>query len=760
MRSEVLAKYIAHTANEAGEEQPLDVHLRAVAQKAASFADAFGGAAEARVAGVIHDLGKFRDEFQGYLRKERGKGIDTHHAPYGAAFAFNNNWLCAFAIAGHHAGLHNVSDLQTLLDPSGPYRLASRLPELQERFVRIVAQLPADVSLPVFLQGQGPSELDAEFYIRMLFSCLVDADYLDTEEHSLGHPRITVKLADVCSGLLNRVLRERESKPASGRVNQVRHRIFDQCLSAADQEQGFYSLTVPTGGGKTLSSMAFALAHAKKWGLEHVIAVIPYLSIIEQNAAEYRRILDPANKGLVVEHHSAVPVTEDDNQPQSSSAQKAAENWDAPIVVTTSVQFIESLFASSPSKCRKLHNVAKSMVVMDEVQTLPVHLLEPLLNVLRQLRKNYGTSFLFLTATQPGFRHDAVNLREGFRPGEVREITERTGEIFQVLKRVKFKHLGTLDWNDLASKMSNYPQVLAVVNVRKHAFTLWSTLRDCLPEQERDSLFHLSSAMCAEHRLHTIGKITDPRAGSIRDRLARGLPCRVVATQVVEAGVDFDFPAVFRALGPLDSIIQAGGRCNREGRLVNEHGEPVLGDVFVFVPEEHALPPGIYKTATEHTAVFLERLESFDLLFSEPSLFGNYFSEVVQVADTDFRRGRESTIQEDRESLRFRDVSRKARVIEDEGTPVAVPYAQARDIVARFRDPGEGNPGKAFNYAHLRALQRFMVNLRRRDLQKALTYGVVTQLTPDVEVMVLEEGCYHEDLGVLIEERPTEDFVQ
>ena len=257
-----------------------------------------------------------------------------------------------------------------------------------------------------------------------------------------------------------------KTNPGSERVNEIRHRIFDQCLNSAEHEQGFYSLTVPTGGGKTLSSMAFALAHANRWDLQRVIVVIPYLSIIEQNAAEYRRILDPGNKGLVVEHHSAVPVKEDDEDRPSTSVQRATENWDAPVMVTTSVQFIESLFASSPSKCRKLHNVARSVVVMDEVQTLPMHLLEPLLNVLRQLQRNYGTTFLFLTATQPGFRHDAVNLSEGFKPGEVQEITERTGEIFQVLKRVRFEVIGTLGWDELSSRMSAYRQVLTVVNVR------------------------------------------------------------------------------------------------------------------------------------------------------------------------------------------------------------------------------------------------------------------------------------------------------
>lgn len=750
--------YLAHTENEAGDVQPLDIHLRNVAEKAAAFAAAFGGADEARVAGLIHDLGKFRDEFQSYIRKERGGGMDTHHAIYGAALAFKKGWPCAFAVAGHHAGLHNKGDLQGSIDPDGPYRLATRLPALEEQFSRKVGELPEIVPFPEFLKSEVPS--DWEFYIRMIFSCLVDADCLDTEEHRLNRARDVIKLAEVQDVLLNRLLRERDTKSASGQVNEIRHHIFDQCLRASQQEQGFFSLTVPTGGGKTLASMAFALSHAKRWGLKRVIVVIPYLSIIEQNAAEYRRILDPANTGLLLEHHSAVPVREESENAESSTSQRAAENWDAPLVVTTSVQFIESLFASSPSKCRKLHNMARSVVIMDEVQTLPVHLLEPLLNVLRQLRRNYGTTFLFLTATQPGFGHDSVNLKEGFKPGEVQEITEQTGEIFQALERVEFKNCGTLGWDELCERMLGFRQALAVMNVRKHAFALWQTLRESVSDEERDSVFHLSSAMCPEHRLHTIGEIANPRPGSIRDRLQRGLPCRVVATQVVEAGVDFDFPAVFRAMGPLDSIIQAGGRCNREGRLVNESGEPIRGEVYVFIPEEHALPPGIYKTATALTALFLERLGSFELLFSKPDIFSKYFSELLQFADTDHQRGRESTIQDDRTSLRFREVSKKARVIEDAGMPVIVSYGKAREMIARLRDRTEAKYGGGINYKDIRALQRFMVNLRRADLRRALEFGIVTRLAADMDIWVVEEGCYHPHLGLLIEERPTEDFMQ
>lgn len=756
-------KFYAHTLE--GEPpdrwQQLEEHLRGVACRAESFAQDFGTADEARVAGWLHDMGKFRDEFQRYLKKERAGGTDTHHAVYGAALAFENNWPCAFAIAGHHAGLHNVSQLQNLVgDPR--YNTESELPVLRSRFGDTVGDIPGAITSPPFLEAGGA--LSYEFYVRMLFSCLVDADYMDTGEFYAGPAPQPFRLAEICEKLLNSLIKDCDSRDKAGLVNQIRRTVFARCLEKAEMPQGCFSLTVPTGGGKTLSGMAFALAHAKRWGLKRVIVVIPYLSIIEQNAAEYRRVFDPEGRGVVIEHHSAAPFTEEEEGRNRSPQELAAENWDAPVIVTTSVQFVESLFASSPTRCRKLHNIARSVVVLDEVQTLPLHLLNPLLNVFRELRENYGVSFLFMTATQPAFRHHTVSLPNGFRPGEVTEITEKPAGIFASLQRVEYKHEAVLDWKTLANRMAALPQVLCVVNVRKHAFALWETLRALLPARERDSLFHLSSAMCAEHRLDALGKITDPRTGSIRDRLKRGLPCRVVATQLIEAGVDVDFPMVFRALCPLDSIVQAGGRCNREMKLQDAQGQPMRGQVVIFTPEDNSLPRGIYATATGQTAVRLASLP-LDALATDPDIFANYFSQLFQLTSTDYSGKGESTIQEDRTELRFREVSRKARVIEDEGMPVIVPYESTTDPSQsgkklieeiRAREPHAGRP--RFDRQDLRHLQRFMVNVRTYDFQRLVNLGMATQLLPNLELYCLEEGCYHSDLGLLVDRRPTEDL--
>jgi len=330
----------------------------------------------------------------------------------------------------------------------------------------------------------------------MLFSCLVDADYLDTGEYYSSQARTPFRLTDICGKLLESVTTECNSKDRDGLVNQIRRAVFAQCLEKAEMPKGCFSLTVPTGGGKTLSGMALALAHAKQWRLQRVIVVIPYLSIIEQNAAEYRRILDPDKQGIVVEHHSTVPLPEGHEQRERSPLELAAENWDAPVIVTASVQFIESLFASSPSKCRKLHNIAHSVVILDEVQTLPTHLLNPLLNVFRELKENYGVSFLFMTATQPAFRHNAMSLPEGFKPGEVTEIAEEPTRIFTSLQRVDYQRAGVMGWKDLAQRMAALSQVLCVVNVRKHAFTCGKRCAAC-SRSTSASIFSTSHLPCA-----------------------------------------------------------------------------------------------------------------------------------------------------------------------------------------------------------------------------------------------------------------------
>ena len=736
--------YYAHTAETATGErdpnksrwQPLSDHLRNVAERARGFAEPLGFADVAKLAGLLHDLGKYSEAFQEYLVGERPGSVETHHAVYGAALAFQRNWFGpAFAVGGHHAGLHNRSDLQELVCGK-KYDAMNRLDPLVKRFETELEKIPNKLAEPEFVERSGDPAV-AEFYVRMLFSCLVDADSLDTKQFSSGRERYPAKLDAPL--LLKRLQAHRGKFDASGELNQLRNRVFEDCLAKAAEPTGFFSLTVPTGGGKTLSSMAFALEHARRHGMQRVIVVIPYLSIIEQNAAEYRKVLDPQNEGIVIEHHSAV-VTKDDEEEQGRSPEElAAENWDAPVIVTTSVQFIESLFANRTSKCRKLHNIANSVVLLDEVQTLPSHLLNPLLHVLRDLQKHYRTSFVFSTATQPAFSR-STSLSNGFDVDEVKEIGAQPSELFQKLGRVVYEVRSTeSDWPELAEEWTNEPQALGVVNTRKQAAEWWELLRG----QKSEGVLHLSSAMCAEHRSKVLAEA--------QWRLENEKPCWLVATQVIEAGVDIDFPLVYRALGPLDSIVQAAGRCNREGLLPNK------GRVVVFRPTDAKLPGGVYRVATEITARLLDRLSTDDLS-SEPDLFRHYFGELFEDISTDYQRRRESSIQEDREALRFREVAHKAKVISDDTQAVIAPREEALEKVAAIRERPQID-GPRFTPKDLRDLQRFMVNLHLRDFQRVGNMGLLCPLLHGMELSVLGEAAYHEHLGVVIDQRPTEDFL-
>jgi CRISPR-associated endonuclease/helicase Cas3 len=754
-----MSEYWAHTENSEDKPHLLYVHLRSVGQLASQFAALMNPqlCEAARWAGLLHDLGKYRDEFQQYLRGQRASSEETHHAIYGAALTFQQKCIGpTLAIAGHHAGLHNWHQLAEELKADTKYQAQAQLPQMRERFVEELGELAGKIKEPDFI---STSRLSAELYTRMLFSALVDADFLDTESHHTLAQRLTHSLQP--DELLHRVIADKESKPRDGELNELRNRIFQQCLEAAQSEPGFFSLTVPTGGGKTLAGMAFALAHAQRHKLRRVIVVIPYLSIIEQNAAQYRRILDPEKKGIVTENHSAVTPPEDTSETrplkpfEKHATEYAAENWDAPVIVTTSVQFIEFLFANRTSRCRKLHNVARSVVIFDEVQTLPPHLLNPLLNVLRELRDHYSVSFVFSTATQPAFRHRPRHLEEGFKAGEVCEITAGTAETFRKLQRVHYSLPGvgrTMSWVEVADNLAAQQQSLCVVNLRRHAYELWEQLNCALPVAERDGLFHLSSAMCAQHRFDLLGDSDNPQPDTIRHRLRHKLPCHLVSTQLIEAGVDVDFPVVYRALGPLDSIVQAAGRCNREGRLTGADGQPTLGQVVVFQPEEHKLPHGVYSKATDITAILLLRTNADDLAQNH-ELFAEYFDQLCQLTETD-----QEQIQVDRAELKYREVAAKARVISDDTKPVIVPYGKGAEIIndIRTRQLESGQP--RFTRADLRRLQRYIVNLYSPQFRQLEALKQIAPLLPNLELYVLTAGLYHEHLGLVINQRPLEDF--
>ncbi len=749
--------YYAHTAEgdngeplpeESGNWQKLSLHLRSVAERAGQFAEPLNLAEEARLAGLLHDLGKYRDEFQAYLRGERGGGIETQHAVFGAAWAAadgRNLLATALAIAGHHAGLHDCGDLAGMFARPA-LRMSQTVPLLIQRFESELGPLPLPPAPPAWVVD----EFSAEFYARLIFSCVVDADRLDTA-YWPAKPPLDKQLD--ANRLLSQIQAERAQKTAlnpDSPLLALRNLIFDAAIERAAIPSGFFSLTVPTGGGKTIAAMAFALAHAKTHNLRRIIVVIPYLSIIEQNAAEYRRIL---GEEVVLENHSGVHPKDDLSEEEKSRLELISENWDSPVIITTSVQFLETLFASSPTKCRKLHRIPRSVVIFDEVQTLPAHLLRPTFNVFREMAANYGTSFVFSSATQPAFRKSPA-LPDGFDAHELREIAPDPDHLFRKLRRVNY-HLPkadeTLDWPQLAERLAVTRQGLCVVNLTCHAKVLWEQIKRILPLEPP---IHLSSAMCPQHRLALIQ--------TMRERLRAGKPCRVISTQLIEAGVDVDFPVVWRALGPLDSIVQVAGRCNREGRLA-------AGEVHVFRPVDHKLPPGVYRAAADQAVITLAGLGDEEIasnrLAADPQVFRDYFHSLYQVVNTDYAKRCETSIQEDRQQLRFREVSSKAKVISDEGQPVIIACdTQGREFAApvieelRQRQLMPGQP--RFNCDDLRRLQRFMVNVHSHKFKQLEAMKHIRPLLPNLEIYVLDDGFYHPDLGLVIDNRPLDDFIQ
>lgn len=454
--------------------------------------------------------------------------------------------------------------------------------------------------------------------------------------------------------------------------------------------------------------------------------MIPYLSIIEQNASEYCRIF---GKDVVLENHSAVEPIADSTDEEVQLLDLISENWNAPVVVTTSVQFLESLFAASPSRCRKLHRIARSVVVFDEVQTLPAHLLQPTFSVFRELERNYGVSFVFSSATQPAFRRCPA-LPDGFGPDELHPIIPESEEreMYTRLRRVRYhlpKEGQTIDWPELAERLMSLPQVLCVVNVRGDAAKLWEQLARLLPAEERP--IHLSSTLCAQHRLDLLK--------NIRASLKAGCSCRVISTQLVEAGVDLDFPIVWRALGPLDSIVQVAGRCNREGVRINQEGSPLYGDVHIFRPVEHKLPPGVYRAGAHQAAITLASLgdkeTAAERLATDSTLFGDYFQQLWQVVNTDYAKPREPSIQEDRKELRFREVAKKAKVIPNDTKPIVVPYGDGASIVDEIRARTVNSSQSRFTRDDLRRLQRFMVNVRTCKFEDLRRYFQLEELLPN-----------------------------
>lgn len=707
-----MSDHYAHSRASAPVEQwhRLEDHLRAVAERAEQFAAKFDSGRWGYYAGLWHDLGKFSHAFQQMLREAAAEvesespRARVNHSSAGALRAMqalgDDGFPLAAIIAGHHAGLADMHSLKRRLTEHQHLRAA------EEGGATVQwTQLADRPAIPGDLAGARAQR--AEMWIRMLFSALIDADRLDTEAFHTPerqHDRRFARTLRDLKPLLDAAMERVASRAGSSEVNRVRAEVLAECRRRAADRPGIFTLTVPTGGGKTLASMTFALDHAVRHGLDRVIVVIPYTSIIEQTAAVFRSIF---GGDTLVEHHSAFDPPE-----EPSRLWLATENWDAPLVVTTSVQFFETLFANRSTPARKLHNVIRSVIVFDEVQTLPPGLLSPIVDGLGELAARYGSTVVLTTATQPALRQ-----REGFPAGlpSPVEIVRDPLSHFRALERVGVRWPDDLDcpveYAQLAARIERHERVLAIVHLRNDARELASITRDAI---------HLSALMCPVHRSEVLA--------DVRERLHGGRCCRLVATQLVEAGVDIDFPVVFRALGGLDSIAQAAGRCNREGMLVDDAGAPRKGIVEVFVAPTQP-PPGVLRRALDVTQTILrENGGAVDL--RDPALFDRYFRTLYGVSNLDVHG-----IQALRASYEYASVGEKFRMIESGWQrAVIVPYDEsARDAIDSIRVFGPSRRAA-------RHLQRYSVNVRAGLVDQMLAAGIAEDLTGNRAFVALHES--------------------
>ena len=719
-------------------------HLNKVAHVAAQFAaemfppgpDREASRQWGHLAGLWHDLGKFAPKWQTYLASK----ADPHkadatgtvdHSTAGAQNAVRAHplfgRLLAFTIAGHHAGLADgISDSAASLE----IRLKKSLPELcpiPAELANHQTQLPP----PQFALKSGHS---MAFFLRLHFSALVDADFLATESfmrpdianvRPAKTPAIPVLEAALIAHL-DEVSRNAPKTP----VNRERASILQHCLTAASGPPGLFSLTVPTGGGKTLSSLAFALRHARQNDLRRVIYVIPYTSIIEQNATAFRHALAALGDDIVLEHHSNLNP---DGETQTSRL--AAENWDARIIVTTNVQFFESLHANRTSRCRKLHRIARSVVILDEAQSLPLDYLHTCLRALTELTENYQTSVVLCTATQP-----AVTRSAEFRIGlpAPREIIPDPVDLYNRLRRVIPQQLPDItDNNTLVRKLVRLPQVLCIVNTRAHARDLFESL------PADNSRFHLSALMCPQHRAEKLAEI--------KDRLQHGQSVRLISTQLIEAGVDIDFPVVYRALAGLDSIAQAAGRCDREGRLTAAKGA-AGGQLFIFRPEKLPPPGFIRSTADSASAVLAcDPPDPLDLDTIE-SYFRTHFWKHNDDTDKHDILGcwpKEDSRwpQNEKELLLFdfKKCADRFHLIDDYSEPVIVPYGpNGKELVEALRftyDPGELRQ-------LARQLQRYSVNIPSPQHAQLRQAGILQAFHEDRFFVLNSYPHYSDEFGL------------
>lgn len=703
--------------------QLLEDHLSNVGKIAGAFAAAFNAQDWGGCAGVLHDAGKASTDFQ---RRLRGSNQRVDHSSYGARLAKEKagqlGLLLSYVIAGHHGGIPDGGEQPGQLH----FRLRhGTVPE--DIKLDTADSCKENLKFPFKLKRERGS-FSLSFFTRMLFSCLVDADFLDTEKfcapdianerNLFKQDRKLHRLQQIMKSHMDEL--SRKAEPTY--VNALRKRILGQCRQKAKLPPQVFSLTVPTGGGKTLSSMSFALEHAVAYNLDRIIYAIPFTSIIEQNAGVFQNIFGGEQ---VLEHHCN--YRESDNPDDKEYYRRrglAAENWDLPVIVTTNVQFFESLFGNKPSKCRKLHNIARSVIVLDEAQAIPTDYLEPCLAALRELIDHYSCSVVLCTATQPAL-DDKSNLRGAFP--QVTEIIDDVSRTFSELQRTSLCFIGKKSDAELARLIKRERQALCIVATKPHAKEIFQLLAG------ETGVFHLSTNMYPHHRQRVLK--------AIKDRLKARKACRVVSTSLVEAGVDLDFPVVFRAMAGLDSIAQAAGRCNREGKM------DAMGQVFVFESEKKPRMPWLNRCASiaaeamrcmpEHNPLDLQAMRRyFELLYDIEDLDKKQIMRLLNPKRLD------------KDLLfPFKEAARTFQLIEEDTIGVVVAIdSEAQQLVSRLRYAEY--PGTL-----LRKLQPYSVALRTNDFAMLQSAGALGMIDGEVPIL-RNRTAYSDDVGLLVSDGP------
>ncbi|MBR0238953.1 MAG: CRISPR-associated helicase Cas3' [Thermoguttaceae bacterium] len=775
------SKKYAHTSGtDKANWQTLEDHLTNVADLAAHFSQSFGCEKLAYAAGLLHDLGKVHDEFQTYLEKSalgNSSRCRVNHSEAGAAYAFQRissplKDLIANVVVGHHTGLADYDN--------GPASYKYRkergekdLDVIKEQITPYIQGLPDPASL--FPTGFQLSPESYHFLVRFVFSALVDADWLDTERFKkpenfnlrsqfLSLTEYREKFNAHMEALSSKAQNDSSANSSHASLNQMRNQVLADCRAKGREStgSGLYSLAVPTGGGKTLSSMAFALEHAVKTGKNRIIYVIPYTSIIEQNADVFRGIF---GKDAVIEHHSNIDwekfkkETDSDRDAESSAQlqmELATENWDAPLIVTTNVQFFESLFACQTSRCRKLHNIANSVVILDEAQMLKPELLSVCNSALNELTTRFNTTVVLCTATQPALDSPELkNYTEKYLPlNPPTLINSNPNALYEALRRVEYHiDLETPEtWDSLSDKLIREKQVLCIVNTRKDCYELYNAVK-AKAENATETVFHLSALMNPEHRTKRIDQI--------KQRLNNGAPVCVISTQLVEAGVDIDFPVVYRASAGLDSILQSGGRCNREGKLDG------LGQVYVFkapskIPEGTMhkaegsfkelwnTQPDLQKPDSyrRYSQLFIAKLNStreieiantktsIDVL-TELCNDCEYVKCMNLYPQVSLEEINEYWNEQEAPNIDFRKIGENLHWIDDKhSVPVVTMYDRGQELVDQLRAEG---PNKTL----MRQLQRYMVNIPRNKADMLLKTGELQML--ECGILVQNDSFLYSD---------------